>query len=176
MRPCVFLDRDGTIIEERHYLSDPDLVSLVPGAAGAIAAMRRKGYLVVVVSNQSGISRGYFTAEAAESVNRRMEELLEAGGAGLDAVYFCPHVDSDGCSCRKPKPGLIERACGDFDVDLAGSYMVGDKMCDVMTGVNAGVRPVLVRTGYGASFEGELPEGASSADCLMDFAAGLPDA
>lgn len=173
MKPCVFLDRDGTIIEEKHYLSDPDKVSLLPGAAEAVKIINDKGFLAIIISNQSGISRGYFTDRDADAVNGRVRELLAAEGAHIDAVYYCPHTDDDMCGCRKPKTGMIDKACGDFEIDMDRSYMAGDKMCDIMTGINANVKPVLVMTGYGKDIAESLPEGTESFSSLLEFAKSI---
>lgn len=163
MKPCIFLDRDGTLIEERHYLSDPAQVALVPGAAEAVRLAGQAGFLVVVLTNQSGVGRGYFTLDDVERVHRRIEELLAREGAKLDAVYVCPHAPEDGCQCRKPRPGLVRQAARCLPVDLARSWMIGDKAADLELARNAGLQGVLVRTGYGA---GLAPEAAALARFL----------
>ncbi len=160
MKPCIFFDRDGTLIEERHYLSEPAQVKLIPGAAEAVRLAREAGFLTVVLTNQSGVGRGYFPAEAVEAVHRRMEGLLAKEGATLDRIYVCPHAPEDNCPCRKPRTGLVEQAARDLDVDLHRSWMVGDKPADIELAANAGMRGVLVMTGYG---EGSAPEGAGAA-------------
>jgi histidinol-phosphate phosphatase family protein len=150
LKPCIFFDRDGTLIEERHYLSDPAQVTLLNGAAEAVRMARAAGFLAVVLTNQSGVGRGYFTMKEVEAVNRRMEELLRAQGATLDAIYVCPHAPEDGCPCRKPRPGLVQQAARDLDVDLSRSWMIGDKAADAELARNAGLKSALVLTGYGA--------------------------
>lgn len=133
-RLAAFLDRDGTIIEDVDYISRPENVRLLPGAAEAIRSLNDAGVPVIVVSNQSGIGRGYFTYEDFERVQARVEELLRAeGNAHLHAVYICPHAPSDpsACSCRKPSVGLFQRAALEHELDLAGSWFAGDKWRDV---------------------------------------------
>ena len=152
---CAFLDRDGTIIVERHYLSDPDGVELLPDAAVGIRALRRSGMPVVVISNQPGIGRGLYDADAVERVNARMVSLLEAEGVTVDRIYLCPHTPEDGCACRKPAPGLVYEAARDLLRSPARSIVVGDKRCDVELGAAVGATTVLVRTGYGAETERE---------------------
>lgn len=148
-RRFVMLDRDGTIIVERHYLSRPDQVELLPGSASGLRAMRNMGCGLLVLTNQSGIGRGYFDMEALKKVNGRMAELLAAEGVELDGIYFCPHTPEQGCECRKPAIGLALQAAADHGFDLATGFVVGDKRCDVDLGRNIGARSILVRTGYG---------------------------
>jgi histidinol-phosphate phosphatase family protein len=142
----VFLDRDGTIIDEKGYLADPDAVSLVDGAAAAIARLREAGIAVVVVTNQSGIARGWITPAAYTAVENRVAALLAAAGAGLDATYVCPHhPDVTGpCDCRKPASGLFARAARDLDLDLGRSVLVGDRWRDIAPAVTLKARGILV--------------------------------
>jgi histidinol-phosphate phosphatase family protein len=132
-RSAAFLDRDGTIVEDVDYISRPEDARLVPGAAEAINALNTAGVPVIVVSNQSGIGRGYFTYDDYERVQARIEELLGALGAHLDATYICPHppADPSPCSCRKPGVGLFERAARDLRLDLVRSWYAGDKWRDI---------------------------------------------
>jgi len=153
---AVFLDRDGTINVEVGYLSDPDDLELIPGAARAIARLNDAGFLVLVVTNQSGVARGYFTEEDVHAVNRRMTEVLESHGARIDGIYYCPHHPEFGgetyrkdCECRKPNTAMVKQAMDDFDIDISRSYIVGDHLGDVLLGVNAGARPIHVLTGHG---------------------------
>ncbi len=148
--PAVFLDRDGTIIAERNYLSDPAGVELLPGAAEGLRRMSALGLPLVLVTNQSGVGRGYFGRDAVERVHGRLLELLEAEGVRLDGIYACPHEPAQNCACRKPLPGLLHRAGAELKLDLAASFMVGDKPCDVELGLGVGATALLVRTGYGA--------------------------
>lgn len=162
-RRCVFLDRDGVINEEIEYLHDPDRLVLVRGAAEAIAALGRAGAAVVVVTNQAGIARGMYTERELAAVTARLDELLGSAGGRLDATYFCPHHPEAGagayriaCRCRKPAPGMLERAAAELGLDLARSVIVGDRETDLLAGRAAGCAAVLVRTGYGAREEARL--------------------
>lgn len=148
-RAAVFLDRDGTIIEERGYLADPAGAVLENKAAEGLRAMAAMGYALVVVSNQSGIARGYFTSDSAEAVNRRIADLLAREGVDILAWYFCPHGPADGCRCRKPLPGMLEQAAREHDLDLPNSFVIGDKRVDVELALAAGCVGILVETGYG---------------------------
>ena len=157
-RKAVFLDRDGTLVRERGYLKDPAQVALEPGAAGAVARLNRQGFAVVLVTNQSGVARGIYTEEDVAAVHQTLRELLAADHARLDAVYYCPHHPEgvveryrQACPSRKPAIGMLERASGACDIDLPGSYMIGDKLTDMETARRAGLTGILVRTGYGES-------------------------
>ncbi len=143
-----FLDRDGTLIEERNYLSDPDQAVLLPGVAEGLKALMNQGFRLVVVSNQSGIGRGYFTEADAHLVNARVDEMLKAEGVDIAAWYICPHTPEQPCDCRKPSPGMVDRACADFAVDLASSIMIGDKDIDLQLAANRGMRGFLVTSGH----------------------------
>ena len=146
-----FLDRDGVIIRQVEYLKDPAEVELIPGAVEALRTIHRNGFLAVVVSNQSGIARGRFTRQDLDKVQARLYELLAAGGEKLDGFYFCPHDPHvEQCHCRKPKPGMILDAARDLDIDIGGSFMIGDRPADLETGIAAGCRNcAMTRTGYG---------------------------
>jgi histidinol-phosphate phosphatase family protein len=142
---AVFLDRDGTIIEDAHYLSDPDRVRLIPGAAEAIARINAALIPVIVVSNQSGIGRGLYTVEDLSLVTKRLDELLAVHGAKIDASYHCPHAPDAQCECRKPGLDLFRRAATEIGgIDLASSLYIGDKMRDVAPGLLLGGEGVLV--------------------------------
>jgi len=145
-RPAVFLDRDGTIIDDTGYIADPDAVRLLPGAARAIGRLNRAGIPAIVVTNQSGIARGLLDESAYQAVARQLETLLAAGGARLDADYHCPHhPDFTGtCECRKPGPLLYRRAAADHGLDLARSWWVGDRERDVVPAKHFGGRGVLI--------------------------------
>jgi D-glycero-D-manno-heptose 1,7-bisphosphate phosphatase len=148
---AVFVDRDGTVIEEIGYQSDPDMVRVIPGVGAALARLNELGIPVVVISNQAGVARGLFTAEDLDIVHERFVELLAAEGAYVDAAYYCPHhpeFDVE-CDCRKPKPGLLLKASEDLGIELGRSYMVGDRLIDVQAGKAAGASAVFVLTGYG---------------------------
>lgn len=156
MNKAVFLDRDGVIIEEEHYLSDPDKIRLIPGAVEAIKRLRDAGYLAVVTTNQAGVARGYYEEADAVKVNERLKLMLESAGAGLDGIYMCPHhPDHSGdCYCRKPAPGMLLQAIKDLNIDCADSYMIGDKMSDIGAADAAGCADAfLVLTGHGQEHE-----------------------
>ncbi len=147
------LDRDGTIIRDKHYLADPAGVELLSFAAEGLRLVQRHNMRIFVVTNQSGIGRGYYSVDAMHAVNARMEALLAAQGVYLDGVYYCPHAPQENCTCRKPALGMIEQiyanASLNAPLDPAHCYVVGDKECDVALGHAACMRSVLVRTGYG---------------------------
>ena len=140
----VFLDRDGTIIEDRHYLSDPDGVVLLPGTIQGLGRIIALGGQLIVITNQSGIGRGYFDLLAAEAVNDRMNELLVAEGVELSGIYLCPHSPDDECNCRKPGTLLFEQAAEEQCVPLEGCYVIGDRSSDVEAGVRLGARTVFI--------------------------------
>jgi histidinol-phosphate phosphatase family protein len=152
-RPAVFLDRDGTLIEDPGYLADPDRVRLLPGAAEAVAELNRAGVPVVVVTNQSGIARGLLTEAQYRATERRLDQLLADRGARIDAHYFCPHHPDAGgpCDCRKPGLLLYRRAASEHGLDLAASWWVGDRLRDVLPAPALGGRGILVLTGAGGS-------------------------
>jgi D-glycero-D-manno-heptose 1,7-bisphosphate phosphatase len=166
-RRFVVLDRDGTLIEEREYLSDPDRVRLLAGVAPALRELRQMGYGLVVITNQSGIGRGFFDRAQLQRVHQRLGELLQAEGVYLDALYVCPHAPEDGCACRKPKLGLLQKAAEDLGFDMASSIVIGDKASDIEMGGLAGAVTFLVRTGYGAQVAGEV-----TAEYVVDDLAG----
>ncbi len=148
-RRFVLLDRDGTVIVERHYLADPDGVTLLPGAVEGLLRLRRLDLRLAIVSNQSGIGRGYFSDADLKRVNARMTALLAAEGIHLDGIYCCPHAPEQDCDCRKPKPGLVEAAARELDFDPRAAFVVGDSRADVDLGRAVGATSVLVRTGHG---------------------------
>ena len=169
---AVFLDRDGTIIVEVDYVGDPDKVALLPGAAPAVRSLKEAGYVVVIVTNQSGIARGYFTLNDYYRVAERTEDLLEVEGARVDATFFCPHhPDFSGpCKCRKPGIGMFEEAARELDIDLARSFYVGDRVRDVEPALTLGGRGILVLTGYGKEEAPKLPPGIETAVDLSEAA------
>ena len=146
----VVLDRDGTIIVERHYLSDPQHVELIPGATCGLRQMREMGLGLIVITNQSAIGRGFFNHSRLDFIHQRFRELLEKEGLSLDAIYYCPHTPEDDCSCRKPKPGLIELAANEMNFNPKSCFVIGDKECDIELGQRVGATTFLVRTGYSA--------------------------
>jgi len=171
---AVFLDRDGTIIEEVGYLDRPERVELFPWTIDAVRVLNRAGLAVVLVSNQSGVARGFFTENVVDAVHQRMADLLAEGGARIDAYYYCPH-HPDGkvpqfaqkCECRKPGRALVDRATRELGIDPARSFVVGDRWLDVALGRAVGAQSVLVRTGYGASEEDRRPT-ELVADAVVD--------
>jgi D-glycero-D-manno-heptose 1,7-bisphosphate phosphatase len=146
---AVFLDRDGTINEEVEYLHDPRELHLLPGAPVAIRLLNEAGVPVILVTNQAGIGRGYYSEVAMQKTNRELDGRLAAHSARLDAIYYCPHHPEDGCDCRKPQPGMLTQAAEEQHIDLQRSFVVGDKVSDLEAGWRVGCRPVLVLTGYG---------------------------
>jgi D-glycero-D-manno-heptose 1,7-bisphosphate phosphatase len=156
----VILDRDGTINVEKHYLSDPDCMELLPHAAAGIKHMQDLGLKVIVVTNQSAIGRGYFGHDTLERIHDRLLTLLAAEGAAVDGIYTCPHHPDEECACRKPKPGLLEQAARDFEADLTQAFVIGDKAIDIEAGRQVGTTTLLVRTGYGADVAAQGRAGA----------------
>ena len=151
MRPAAFLDRDGTVIEEVGHLGEPDRVVLLPGVPAALRRLSDAGFALVLITNQAGVARGYFTETEVAAVNERTAALLEQKGVRLEGWYHCPHhPDFTGpCDCRKPLPGMLVRAAGDLELDLSRSWMVGDHPSDAEAGRAAGARSIMVRTGHG---------------------------
>lgn len=169
---AVFLDRDGTINSEKEYLSDPDQLELYPGAGPALRRLQEAGYLLFIVTNQSGIGRGYYSETDMRAVNRRLAELLDADRVVLRKIYFAPEAPEQPSRGRKPSPQFLFDARDDFGVDLSQSYMIGDKLIDLECGWNAGVRHgILVRTGYGRKVEADHPGLAERAWIVDDLPA-----
>ena len=149
-RPFVILDRDGTIIVECNYLSDPNQVELIPGVAKSLRDLARMGCGLVVVTNQSGVGRGYFESDQLELIHERLNQLLDAEGVHLQAIYVCTHTPEDHCPCRKPNTGLLELAALELNFDPKTCFVVGDKVSDIEMGRRVGATTILVRTGYGS--------------------------
>lgn len=147
----LFLDRDGVVIRDADYLADPAEVEILPGVADALHRARAAGYLLVGVSNQSGIARGYFTVADFQAVMTRLSTELAVSGADFDGFFYCPHGPADDCPCRKPRIGLLDEAAAAFAWDPARSWVIGDKSSDVELARNADLGAVLVRTGYGSA-------------------------
>jgi D-glycero-D-manno-heptose 1,7-bisphosphate phosphatase len=167
---AVFVDRDGTIIRDEDYLADPEQVALLPGAVEGLTVFRNDGYEIVIVTNQSGIARGFYGEGAYRAVQQELERKLAAHGLDVLDAYHCPHhPDFTGpCTCRKPAPGLFLRAAEDHGIDLARSIYVGDRIRDVEPGVVLGGLGILVRTGYG---DGEAPRAPPEVRVVADLAA-----
>jgi D-glycero-D-manno-heptose 1,7-bisphosphate phosphatase len=168
---AVFLDRDGTVVEEKGYITEPDGITLVPGAAAGIAAMRSRGWKVFIATNQAHVAKGIIREEELAAINFRMVAMLAGEGAELDGIYCCIHHPEGTvrdlaveCGCRKPKPGLLERAASEHGLELDRCVMVGDTARDVEAGRAVGAKTVLVRTGKGA----KTAEGGHSADYVAD--------
>ena len=164
-RCFVVLDRDGTINEECTYLSDPKQVKLIAGAAEALRQLKQMGLGLVVVTNQSAVGRGFFDEARLQLIHQRLCELLESEGVHLDGIFFCPHTPENDCSCRKPRPALIERAARQFDFDLQTSFVIGDKAADIEMGRRVEATTFLVRTGYGVEV---ADDPAVSPDYIVD--------
>ncbi len=152
-KPAVFLDRDGTLNEEKGYINHLSRFELLPGAAAAIGLLNRCGVPAVLVTNQAGAARGHFPESLIGEVHQLMCGLLAQQGARLDGLYLCTHHPEDGCGCRKPQADLLRRAAAELNLDLGRSYMVGDRWSDLEAAAGCGATPVLVLTGYG---RGEL--------------------
>ena len=177
-RPAVFLDRDGTINLEKDYLYRIEDFEFIPGVPQAIKRLKKSGYLVIVVTNQSGVARGYFSLDDVAQLHEYIQKQLAAAGAGIDAFYVCPHHPEKGlgeylkkCDCRKGQPGLLIQAGADLGLDLQKSFMIGDKLADIEAAENAGCQPILVLTGYG--HESRLKLDADRAVVCEDLGAAV---
>ena len=155
-KPAVFIDRDGTISEEVGYVNHPSRFRLFPYSSEAIKRLNEGNWLAILVTNQAGVARGYFSEEIITEVHNRLNKDLALENAHLDAIYYCAHHPSVGeapyridCDCRKPKAGLIKRAAADFEIDLGNSWMVGDRYSDIELAHNAGLQSAFVLSGYG---------------------------
>lgn len=173
MKRAVFLDRDGTINVEKDYLYRIEEFEFISGAPEAVRLLNEAGFFVVIVSNQSGVARGYYTEEDVGNLHRFIAAELKKSEAVVDAWYYCPHHPqgrgsySLACRCRKPLPGMLIEAAQRHDIDLAASVMIGDKLADIEAGRAAGCRSILVRTGYGAEDEPCVPTGTEVYDDLL---------
>lgn len=160
-RPAVFIDRDGTLNVEKNYLHKWEDWEWIPGAVEAIQRLNAAGYLVIVVTNQAGIARGYYTEADVLELHQRVDEDLKKQGGRIDGYYYCPHHPEYGevrdCSCRKPEPGMLLQAAREHDIDLPRSFMIGDKAADIEAGLAVGATPILVLTGYGEMERAEVP-------------------
>jgi D-glycero-D-manno-heptose 1,7-bisphosphate phosphatase len=180
MKRALFVDRDGTLIVEKHYLSDPDQVELEAGVVEGLVLAMSHGYEVVIVTNQAGIGRGFYSVGAYQAVADRVVKLLADAGVSVLATYYCPHHPTDGigsflceCECRKPNPGMLIRASQDWGLSLADSVMIGDKESDIVAGKRAGVRQtVLVRSGYGHTVLDTVAD--RCVDTFLDAVRDLP--
>jgi len=155
-KPAVFIDRDGTVNEQMGYINHLSRFTMFPSVAEAIKLLNSQQYLTIIVSNQSGVARGYYPIELVNEVHAHMKTLLEKAGAIIDGIFFCPHYAKGSvpeysiqCNCRKPKTGLIEKACDAFDIDMKNSYVIGDRYSDIELAVRLDIEGILVTTGYG---------------------------
>jgi D-glycero-D-manno-heptose 1,7-bisphosphate phosphatase len=160
-RRAVFLDRDGTIIEDVPYLFEPEKVRLIKGAGEAIKILNRMAFRVIVVTNQSGVRRGYFKEKDVAAIHKRLDSLLRLDGASIDDYYYCPHEPVDKCPCRKPETLMVDQAVEKYSLDVENSYVIGDKASDLWLARKTGAVSILVRTGEGLEAE---KEGSISAD------------
>ncbi|MEI6305713.1 MAG: D-glycero-beta-D-manno-heptose 1,7-bisphosphate 7-phosphatase [Deltaproteobacteria bacterium] len=173
MKRAVYLDRDGTINLETDYLFRVEDFVFIPGVPEAVRMLNETGFLVLVVTNQSGVARGYYTEEDVELLHRHIDGELAKSGAHIDAWFYCPHHPegkgsySLACKCRKPLPGMLIEAAHRFDIDLSASVMIGDKLVDIEAGSAAGCRSILVRSGYGSHLENSAPDGLEIYDDLL---------
>ncbi|WP_027180153.1 D-glycero-beta-D-manno-heptose 1,7-bisphosphate 7-phosphatase [Maridesulfovibrio bastinii] len=165
MKKYVLLDRDGTIIIDKHYLCDPAGVELLPGVVDGLKKFQKSGYGLIILTNQSGIGRGYYQEKDMHAVNNRMTELLAEHGISIAKIYFCPHAPEQNCNCRKPETGMVEAAIRDFGFNIKDSLIIGDKICDIECGIKSGAASILVRTGKGAKEESKC---TGKADYIAD--------
>ena len=165
MNKAIFMDRDGTIVEDVGYMNSPDQIRFIPGSIEAIKMLYQAGYKVVVITNQAGVARGLVTEDMLQTIDKTMHKWILNGGAHLDGIYYCPHHPEHGvypykqtCECRKPHPGLIKRAKRDLEIDLTQSFMIGDKATDVEAGKRVGIKTVFVLSGHGNEEKSRITE------------------
>lgn len=178
MRKAVFIDRDGTLIDERHFIGNPDDVRFIAGSEQALRTLHNLGYALVVVSNQSGVARGLLSISDVEAVNQRIMEILSSQGIEIDGIYYCPHYAGGSvaeysieCDCRKPSPGMLLKAATELGLEIESSFVIGDKVSDVELGFNSGSTAILVLSGYGKkSVEKLKRKPAYIAENLLDAA------
>ena len=176
MKPAIFMDRDGTLSHEVGYVNHLSRFRLLPWTVDAVRLINRSGWLAVVVTNQAGVARGYFPESLIHEVHASLRESLAAGGARLDGLYFCPHHPTVGeppyrqdCDCRKPRPGMLRRAEAELGIDLARSWVVGDRMGDLELAWKVGARGAMVKTGYGlGELAYDVPRARRSPDLVAE--------
>ena len=180
MKKCVFLDRDGNINVEKDYLHKIEEFEFIDGAREAIKIFNDLDYLVVVVTNQSGVARGYYDEKSVKTLHDYLQKEVEKIGGHVDGFYYCPHHPENGigkyklnCNCRKPEPGMFIKAQKDLDIDFSSSIMVGDKISDIKAGTNLGMRSILVKTGHGLEEEKKLKNFCEVHETLYEFAKKL---
>lgn len=174
---AVFLDRDGTIARDVPYCSRPEDLELLPGVGEAIRLLNESGYMVVIITNQSGIARGYFTEEMLGKIHQKLKDDLAKFGAHIDAIYYCPHHPDDGCDCRKPKPGLALQAAKEHHIDLIQSFFIGDKLQDIEAGHLASGKTVLISPTETSEilFQGEVKPDSTVPDFMQAVQVVLPE-
>lgn len=160
-RRFILLDRDGTIIVNGHYLSDPEKIEFLPGAVGGLRRLAQRGFGLAVVTNQSGVGRGLVDLPALEAIHDRLFALLRSEGVVLDGIFYCPHLPEEGCQCRKPRPGLLLNAAARFEFDPARAFMIGDQPSDIQAGRAVGATTILIA-------EDETRSSPSVADSVAD--------
>lgn len=166
---AVFVDRDGTICFDRHYLADPSGLELIPTIAAGIKKLNDAGIPVIVITNQSGIARGYFTEKQLEAVHNKMEDLLAEQGARVDDIFYCPHLPDSGCDCRKPRPGMLLQARDKLGLNLKRSFVIGDRMLDIEMANSVGAKAILVpEPGNQYHVEKEMENSLVSPDHIAD--------
>ncbi|MFW9772371.1 MAG: D-glycero-beta-D-manno-heptose 1,7-bisphosphate 7-phosphatase [Candidatus Thorarchaeota archaeon] len=174
---AIFLDRDGVINEEVNHLSNPDNLQFIEGSIEALKILKDLGYLLIVITNQAGIAKGYFSEAILDEIHDKMKRILYENNVILDAIFFCPHhPDFTGpCNCRKPNPGMILKARDKYNINLRESFMVGDTLNDIETGLRAECQTVLVLTGYGKEERDKIDEILPDFifDSLIEFAKNL---
>jgi len=169
VKKALFIDRDGVINVEKNYLHKQEDFEFIDGVFKSLRFFHEKGYLLIVITNQSGIGRGYYTEEEYQKLTLWMIEEFAANGVDIAKVYHCPHVEKDECECRKPNPGMIVSAQKEFGIDLENSWLIGDKESDIEAGINAGVGTlVIAKSGH------QIDESATKADLVVDSIAQLP--
>lgn len=173
MRKAIFLDRDGTINVDKDYLHTPEELEFLPGAREALGLLKAKGFLLIVISNQSGVGRGYFPIEDVYRVNERMNQMLEEDQVAIEHFYICPHVEADHCHCRKPELGLYEAAIRDYDLDPTKCYLVGDKVSDILASEKLQAGYGLVLSGHAISKEVKSKYAGHIYQDLLEFAKSM---
>jgi histidinol-phosphate phosphatase family protein len=167
--PAVFLDRDGTIIEDSGYIKDPSEIVFYPESFEALRILQ-KHFLLFIITNQSGVSKGLLTEDDVNKINKYLIEGLKARGILIYHIFYCPHGDEDNCRCKKPNPYFINKAAESYNLDLADSFIIGDHPSDVQCGINADVQPIFLLTGHGKYHKDELPENVKICKNILDAA------
>ncbi len=167
MSKAVFFDRDGTVIEDLAYNASTEKIFLLPGAADSLRRLQDAGYLIVIITNQSGVGRGYYQEDIVHGQHETLSRLLNEAGVAVATYRHCPHAPEDGCNCRKPEPGMILDAAEELAVELQQSWMIGDKESDVLAGHNAGCRSILIGDATDSAAEHQAANLIVAADCIL---------